>query len=65
MAHAITEGVTLSGFKTGYGLDSGESHDGVGAEGAKAKAQISQAKGQNQDTKTELISVCLVLLLFE
>ena len=31
---------------TGYGLHSGESHKGVGAEGAKRIARISQAKGQ-------------------
>ena len=33
---------------TGYGLHSGESHEGVGAEGAKRGARISQAKGQRR-----------------
>ena len=41
---------------TGYGLHSGESHEGVGAEGAKRGARISQAKGQR---RFQIILVCL------
>lgn len=44
-------GVILTGVLwtwTGYGLRSGESHEGVSAEGAKRVARISQAKGQRK-----------------